>query len=245
MRIILALLPGIILVPAVAAAQGSPTFALPAGCEAFLTVQSKGCIVSHYFTCEGDAEGWQRRVDMTMDGPVYAATTDAETQWIENIDLSSGIVERLEEAPRDRASFSTLIEEGTDTYDFRTLSEQVGEQRYVGFDALTGETEVIDGVELDQTEYRITAYDATGEVMWESKGRQWISRAYGMFLSGQSAYVSPQGGFELDNTPVSFILPGEPGFLAVWPRHDCGETASLQPGAEGRAVLPAAWGAGP
>ncbi len=227
MRTILALLPCLALVPVAALAQGGPTFALPAGCEAFLTVQSKGCMVTHYFTCEGDPEGWQRRVDMVMDGPTYAATVDTETQWIESADLSSGVMERLEKEPRDRASFSVLIEEGTDTYDFRTLSDQVGEQRYVGFDALTGVTQVIDGVALDQTEYKVTAYDAAGEVMWESEGRQWISRDYRMFLSGQSAYTSPRGDFEVDNTPVDFILPGEPGFLGLWPRHDCGETASL------------------
>lgn len=245
MRTILVLLAWLALVPVTSVAQGGQTFTLPAGCEAFLTVQSKGCLVTHYFTCEADPEGWQRRVDMNMDGPTYAATTDAETQWIESVDLSTGIMERLEKAPRDRASFSVLIDEGTDTYDFLTLSDQTGEQRYVGFDALTGVTQVIDGVELDQTEYRITAYDAKGEVMWESEGRQWISRDYRMFLSGQSAYTFPEGDFELDNTPVDFILPGEPGFLGVWPRHGCGETASLRPGTDGSAVLPAAWGAAP
>jgi hypothetical protein len=245
MRTILALLPCLALVPAATLAQGGPTLALPAGCEAFLTVQSKGCMVTHYFTCEGDPEGWQRRVDMVMDGPTYAATVDSETQWIESADLSSGVLERLEEEPRDRASFSVLIEEGTDTYDFRTLSDQVGQQRYVGFDALTGVTQVIDGVELEQTEYEITAYDAAGEVMWESEGRQWISRDYRMFLSGQSAYTSPQGDFEVDNTPVAFILPGEPGFLGSFPRYDCGETASLPLPAPGGERVIAARGAAP
>ena len=228
-----------------ARAQDGDGFKPPAGCEAFLTVQSKGCLVSHHFLCEGDPEGWQRRVDLGLVGPVYLAATDAESQWMENADLSSGVVERFGEAPRDPASFSVLTSEGTDTYDFRTKSEQQGERRYVGYDSLTGETKVIDGVTLEGTEYRITAYDAAGDTVWESKGRQWIIRDMRLFLSGTSAFVSAEGEFESDQTPVEFAFPGEAGFLSSRPRFGCGETASLRSGAEGDAVLPAAWGAAP
>ena len=225
------------LLAAPAAAQQVRSFTLPAGCEAYLTVQSKGCLVSHHFTCEGDLEGWQRRVDMNLDGPTYLAMTDAETQWMESLDLSSGIVDRLEDEPRDPASFSVLIGEGTDTFDFRTLSDQVGERRFVGFDTLTGQTREIDGITLEETEYRITAYDAAGEVAWASRGQQWITRDYRIFLSGVSLLSSSGRDFEIDNSPVDFIFPGEPGFLAASPIHGCNETVAALPGV---AVIPAA-----
>lgn len=244
MRMNLALVSCLGVLPAGLAAQDGPEFALPAGCKGFLTVQSEGCLVSHHFICEGDPEGSQRRVDIGPDGPAFLAFTDAETQWIESIDLGAGIVERLEDAPRDRASFSALIGEGRDSYDFSTLSEQVGQQRYVGVDALTGVTQTIDGVELEQTEYRITAYDAAGEVAWASKGNQWISREYRLFLSGVSMFTSARGDVALDNSPVELIFPGEPGFLGSMPRHGCGETVAALPGRAGGGVIPAALEAG-
>ena len=53
------------------------TFALPAGCTAFLTVQSKACSVEHHFTCEGDPAGHQRRVALNEEGMTYLGTIDA------------------------------------------------------------------------------------------------------------------------------------------------------------------------
>jgi hypothetical protein len=41
-----------------AAAQ---TFAVPQGCDAYLTVQKRGCTVTHHFTCTADPAGHQRR----------------------------------------------------------------------------------------------------------------------------------------------------------------------------------------
>lgn len=238
MRVMICLLA---VMPAAAMAQGARTVTLPAGCEAYVTIQSRACSVSHHFRCEGDPEGWQRRMDLDADGPTYFGAIDAETQWMESFHVYTGHTERLEDAPRDPASFSTLIAEGTDTYDFQTLSEEVGTTRYVGFDTLTGVTEEIDGVVLDQTQYQITAYDSGGGVMWESKGFEYISRDFRMFLSGQSTITVPDGSFESDDTPVEFIFPGEPGFLTAFPKHGCGETVSALPG---DGLVPASWEAG-
>jgi hypothetical protein len=237
----------LILMPAAAMAQSQRTVQLPAGCEAYVTIQSRACSVSHHFTCEGDPEGWQRRMDLNADGPTYFGAIDAETQWMESFHVFTGHTERLEDVPSDRASISTLIAEGTDTYDFQTLSEEVGTTRYVGFDTLTGVTEEIDGVVLDQTQYQITAYDTGGGVMWESKGFEYISRDFRMFLSGQSTITVPDGSFESDDTPVEFIFPDESGFLSAFPKHGCGETVSSLPRTEtetGMGLMPASWEAG-
>lgn len=238
MRLLIAVLPCLAVLPAAAFAQQGRTFSMPAGCEAYVTIQMRSCSVSHHFTCAADPEGWQRRVDMDIDGPTYIGAIDGETQWMESFHTFSGHSERLENAPRDPASFAALLSEGTDTYDFQTLSDEIGTTRYVGFDTLTGVTQEIDGVVLDQTEYQITAYDTGGGMIWESKGFEWISRDFRMFLSGVSTITTPEGSFDVDNSPVEFIFPGEPGFLSVFPKHGCGETVSSLT-LDG--VMPVAW----
>jgi hypothetical protein len=241
MRFLPAILPCLALLPVAAPAQQARTFSLPAGCEAYVTIQSRSCSVSHHFRCEGDPEGWQRRVDMDMDGPTYMGAIDSETQWVESYHVYTGHSERLENAPRDPASFSALLSDGTDTYDFQTLSDEIGTTRYVGFDTLTGVTQEIDGVLLEQTEYQITASDTGGGMIWESKGFEWISRDFRMFMSGVSTITTPDGSFDTDDSPVEFIFPGEPGFLSVFPKHGCGETVSALPGG---AMVPANWAVG-
>ena len=44
------------------------TFTPPEGCTAFLTVQSRQCRVSNYYTCSGDAPGDQWRQDFDQEG---------------------------------------------------------------------------------------------------------------------------------------------------------------------------------
>jgi len=225
-----------VLVPAAAAA--APGFTLPAGCTAYLTVQSRSCTVSHHFTCAGDPEGWQRRIDLDGEGMVYFGAIDAETQWVESVHMLSGHSERLEEAPADPASFSTLLATGIDTWDFRTLSEEAGTTRYVGQDRLAGTSEVIDGVALEQTEFAITAYDEAGAEIWRSEGREYISREWRMFLSGVSSVTVGAESWTTDDRPADFIFPGEAGFLSPVPTHGCGVVMSdlpAGPAATGRA----------
>ncbi|WP_185020686.1 hypothetical protein [Histidinibacterium lentulum] len=214
------LFPVLALLAAPVAAQ--ETFVLPEGCEAYVTIQSRECTVSHHFTCTGDAEGVQRRVDLGEEGVLYAGAIDAETQWIESWFPNTGHSERLEESPADPASFSELLATGEDTYDFVTLSDEIGPTRYVGRDALTGVTEVIDGVTLRQTEYSIRAYGPEGEEEWRSKGNEWISEDFRMFISGTSTITTPDETWQSDESPVEFIFPGEPGFLSANPKYDCG-----------------------
>ena len=212
-----------------AGAQTAEVFELPAGCDAYLTIQTEACSVDHIFTCEGDTEGNQRRISIGENGVSYAGEIDSETQWVESFHVGSGHVERLEDAPRDRASFSELVEMGIDTYDFMTESEEVGKTRYVGQDSLTGKQVTIDGVTLDETQYNITAYDADGDLKWASEGNEYISQRFRMFLSGTSKVTTENGTFDNDDNPVEFILSGEPGFLSANPKHGCGETLSSAP----------------
>jgi hypothetical protein len=212
-----------------ASAQTAKVFELPAGCDAYLTVQTEACSVDHVFTCEGDTEGHQRRISIGENGVSYAGEIDEDTQWIESFHIGSGHVERLEAEPRDRASFSELVDMGIDTYDFMTESEEVGNTRYVGQDSLTGKQVTIDGVVLDETQYNITAYDENGDLKWASEGHEYISQRFNMFLAGSSKITTENGTFDNDDNPVEFIFPGEPGFLSANPKHGCGETLSSAP----------------
>ncbi|WP_439154458.1 hypothetical protein [Yoonia sp.] len=209
-----------------APATAQELFSLPAGCDAYLTVQGSSCQVEHYFTCQGDPVGHQRRVSLDERGLTYAGEIDAEAQWIGSVYVLSGHSERLAPDPADPASFSELVASGIDTYDFETLSDEIGTTRYVGQDSLTGRQVTIDGVTLDETAYQITAYDGAGTVLWESQGNEFINRDWRIFLSGTSTITTPNDTFDTDDRPVEFIFPGEPGFLSAQPKHGCGVAIS-------------------
>lgn len=212
-----------------ASGQTVEVFELPEGCEAFMTVQTQECSVDHMFTCEGDPETHQRRVSITENGVNYLGTIDEETQWLESVHIGAGHREQLSEEITDRASFTDLVEQGIDTYDFTTESEEVGQRRYVGQDSLTGEQVTIDGVLLDETQYNITAYDADGEVLWSSEGNEYISQRHRLFFSGTSTITGPNGSFDSEDAPVEFLFAGETGFLSANPKYGCGETLSSAP----------------
>jgi len=217
----LALVLSVLAAPAVA--QDAPaTFSLPAGCDAFLTVQTESCQVGHHFTCQGDPEGHQRRVTLDEQGMTYVGEIDGETQWISSFHVLSGHRERLESNPVEPASISDLIQTGVDDFDFRTLSDEIGTTRYVGQDTLTGREIMIDGVTLAETTYDITAFDEAGNEIWSAQGREFISRNWRMFLSGTGTVTTSEGQYERSNKPVKFIYPGEPGFLSSSPKHGCG-----------------------
>ncbi|MFN3662802.1 hypothetical protein [Yoonia sp.] len=218
MRIALSL----ILAAGPAIAQGPSTFSLPAGCTAYVTVQSQSCEVDHHFTCSGDTDGMKRRVSLDEQGLTYVGQIDEEAQWIASFHVLAGINETLAPDPADPASLTELFASNLDTWDFRTQSAEVGETRYVGQDSLTGRQVTIDGVTLDETDYHITAYDASGTEIWSSRGNEYVSRDWRMFLSGTSTITTPGDTFTLDNAPVEFIFPGEPGFLSARPKHGCG-----------------------
>jgi len=209
--------------------QTVETFSLPAGCTAYLTVQSKDCTVDHHFTCEGDPEGHKKRVSLDEEGMTYLGTIDAETQWLISFHPRSQLTEALEENPADPASFAELTETGIDTYDFRTLSDEIGPTRYVGADSLTGRVVTIDGVALEETSYQITAFNADGDEIWSSKGNEYINRDWQRFFSGTGVVTVPGDSYEKDGSPVEFIYPGEPGFLSANPKHGCGVVLSDSP----------------
>lgn len=201
-------------------------FSLPQGCAGYLTIQSSSCSVSHYFRCDEDINGEQRRATMDEEGLSYVGMISDEAEWLESFHLRSAHTERLESAA-DPMSMTELLANSVDTWDFTTESREIGDSQYVGFDSLTGESVEIDGVTLLRTEYELTAYDAAGTEMWRSEGSEYVSRDWRMFIGGTSSYITSDDRFDSDDTPVEFIFPGEVGYLSVNPKFGCGVEMSV------------------
>jgi hypothetical protein len=202
------------------------TWTVPQGCEAFMTVQSKACRVSHYYRCEGDNPGDQWRVDMDQEGPFFYSRINSEAEWVESIDSSRQV---LDPSPVDRASFSELLASGIDTWDF-TLSKDDGTgSRATGYDRLTGKTVEIDGIGLRQTEVEFAEYDRDGTLLRQSRGNEYMHPEWRLFFAGPGETDLGDGQWRpIDGSPVEFIFPGEEGFLDGQPKYDCDAlTASL------------------
>ena len=198
------------------------SFIAPEGCTTYLTVQSRGCYVANYYTCEADPTGHKWRADFDQEGPFFLSRIDDETQWIESIELAPPTTQTLDPNPEDPASFTNLTETGRDDFAFG-LSKDNGERSKVrGHDKLTGKTVTIDGVELEETEFAYEETDAAGNLLRRARGNEYISREFRMFFSGTSEWDDGQGNWlPLDGHPVKFFRPGDKGFESTQPIFDC------------------------
>jgi len=224
-----ALVIGTSVAPVVAMAQGAGTVTPPPGCTAFLTVQSRNCVVSHMWTCEGDPEGTHWRLSMDGEGPFALSFTDSEFRWLLSYDLRGGAQTILIEPEEDPASITELFETGSDSMVFSTIYENAAGLRirrdYTGFDRLTGETAQIDGRTLNRTEFSYE-YDL-GDGARRVEGTQYVQENWRMFFGGLEVTEMPNGErFESDNSPMEFAEPGERGFLTDQPLYDCGDMMS-------------------
>lgn len=216
-----------ILMAGLAAATAAPvladgaTFTPPEGCTAYLTVQARGCRVSHHYRCTEDPPGDQWRTDFDQEGPFFSSHIDREAQWVESFEMFPTVRQALDPNPEDPASFSELLN-GADSYSFG-LSRDNGERTHVsGFDRLTGRSVSIDGVTLQETEFEFTEQTLDGTVLRRSHGHEYIHPEWRQFFSGPSEWDGGDGTFvPLDGSPVEFIFPGEEGFLSTTPLFDC------------------------
>lgn len=208
---------------ALAASPGqAANFTPPQGCRLQVTVQSRGCSVSQYYTCKGDPAGDQRSAIFGKDGLRHLSRIDAETRWIESSDPHTGLTDRLVERSKDHASFRTLLETGQDDFDFWMESSSGERLRHVGRDVLTGEKVQIDGQPLEITRFQLQILGEDGALLIERSGQQFISRKTGRFYGGierQSDWTGQD--LTTDDSPVTFAFPGEDGFGETEPQYDC------------------------
>lgn len=202
------------------------TWTAPEGCEAFMTVQSKACRVSHYYKCSTDDPGDQWRVDLDQEGPFFHSRINHEAEWVESYDPVRQV---LDANPADPASMTELIAEGMDTWSFSLSKADGSGSRAEGYDRLTGQSVTIDGITLQQTEVEFTEYDRSGTVLRQSRGNEYVHPDWRLFFAGPGETDLGDGIWRpIDGSPVEFIFPGEEGFLARQPKYDCDAlTASL------------------
>ncbi|NJM81367.1 MAG: hypothetical protein HC844_01760 [Tabrizicola sp.] len=223
----------IIVLPSVSFAG---TWTAPEGCEVFMTVQAKGCRVSNHYRCEADPAGDQWRADFDQEGLFFQSRIDSEAQWVESLEDRGRVRQTLDPGPADPASFSELLSSGLDTFDFALSRTDGANSAVTGFDRLTGETVVIDGIELKRTEFEATEVDGSGNVLRRNRGNEYIHPEWRLFFSGPSEWDPGDGTFlPLDGSPIDFIFPGEPGFQKTQPLYDCDAIMSFAPaeGADG------------
>ncbi len=211
------------------------TYTPPEGCTMFMTVQSRACRVSNYYTCAADAPGDQWRADFDQEGIFFQSQINHESEWIQSFDLPAGVVQRLVPGAADPASFSELLSSGLDTFDFGLTRDNGEDTKVTGFDRLTGKTWVIDGVTLSETEFEFTETDMAGNILRQSNGNEYINPQQRLFFSGPSNWNGGDGEFlPMDGSPMQFINPGEPGFGATQPIFDCDAILSQ---AQGNGVI--------
>lgn len=198
---------------------------LPEGCEAFLTVQSKGCSVSVLWSCEGAPEGDFTEASFGPDGLETLVSYAKGYQWLDTVYTWDSSREVLLPPADDPIDLPTLLETGIDTFDFamrRSQPDRTYQIRVIGADELTGETTVIDGYTLDIVRTRLEITDENGTVEYQSEGTQLFSRALGRFFLGAEKVRFEDGEqAEYDTPPVDIIQPGEPGFAATVPLYGC------------------------
>ena len=195
------------------------SFDVPDGCTPTLTVQHKSCIMINVWQCDADAPGDQWIALFGQGGLFSLQRVDAEFQWVESFKVVGN--ERLITPAPDPASLTELFANQLDTWDF-TLETDEGTERNVGFDMLSGETTVIDGETLLNTEFQGRTIDGEGNVIDASNGAQFVSEKHRLFFFGTS-WPQENPDQIMDMSPVDFIYPGEQGFFSDQPVYECNQ----------------------
>ena len=198
------------------------SFPVPDGCTPKFTVQYQGCLMMNLWTCTADAPDEKWTMLFNEGGPIRLRKVNGDFQWLETYHMD-GSSEEIVKPSADPSNMSELLSTNRDTYDFEILED--GEvNRYLGFDALTGEEPVIDGERLLRTEYAYEQFTADGTPLGGAKGNQFVHPEFRIFLFGQSTDLNGENGWS--TLPRQFYRPGDPGFFPNTPIFDCGVVTS-------------------
>lgn len=210
----------LVVLPGVAMAE----FAPPKGCETFLTVQSKECAVSNLYRCDVAPDGHWEAV-FSIDGLESLTAYDAKYQWLDAQYAWDTSRETFVAPAEDAIDIDALISEGVDTFRFtmrRKAPDEARDITIVGADILTERHKMIDGKLLRIVTTDLQILSENGTVEYQARGQQYLDEEARLFFLGPDQVFEPDGAVsDYDGSPVNFIEPGEKGFGATIPIHDC------------------------
>ena len=190
---------------------------LPGGCNAYLTVQSKSCLVSYFYTCHADAEGLKWRIDLDEQGEIYHAQTEAEARWLYAVGMTSGISENLDETgSTDQVSLTSLLQKDHDDFASQMLSSSGEIIVLRGKDQLTGQTAIIDDLLLFQTKSTMMATDAKGNFLWDTPATEYVSPKHRIFFGSPNVYRTDKGKKFFNLFHLNFYFPMKWIFLRMF-----------------------------
>jgi hypothetical protein len=197
-------------------------YVLPDGCNAFLTVQSKSCLVSHFYNCHADVEGFKWGVDLDEQGEMYQVQTDAEAGWLYALDMPSGKSKYLDETGSiNPASLTNLLQKDHDDLAFQMLSSSAKIIALRGENQFMGQTVIIYDRLLFQTQSMMTTRDSMGNFPWDTLATEYVSPKHRLFFVGSNVYHTNKGTKFFNFSRLEFLLPNEVGFLADVPKFEC------------------------
>ena len=206
---------------AFAAGSAHAQYLLPGRCNAYLTVQSKSCLVSYFYTCHADTEGLKWRIDLDEQGEIYHAQTEAEALWLYALGMTSGISENLDETgSTDQVSLTNLLQKDHDDFAFQMLSSSGEIIVLRGKDQLTGQTVIIDDLLLLQTKSTMIATDAKGNFLWDTPATEYVSPKHRVFFGGYSAYRTDKVKKFFNFFHLNFYFPMNWVFLRMYLNSD-------------------------
>ncbi len=206
----------LIFVPGMAMAEFTP----PDGCEVTLTAQERGCAVDHVVICEQLPPGHQWHFTLFGSGSWQASLIDGDTNWVRTLG-AGGFERRLDDSSRDPSDFDALLATGRDDYDFVTRDNSGTKTRYIGYDALTGDSVDIDGQTLLITEFDMRMFNEDGTELRHVTGNQYASEVLRRYYGGTHTNTVDGDTFVTEHGPVEFFYPGQTGFSSDTPKYDC------------------------
>ena len=203
----------------IACPAGAEVLQMPQGCVPLASVQHRECQVSLYWRC-GEAEGYTS-ASAGPDGLNWITRRGPTGQWQQMEHGPSGFAFVLEEA-RDPSDHGAVLARGVDAYDYTMVGPNgASELTYKGTNEDAGNARIGD------QEVRVVAYDyqlsdQDGPVR-RMQGRAYFWGHLPISISG--SWEASDGGASLAE-PVEIFTEGEPGFMEMAPRYDCGDQIS-------------------
>ena len=191
----------------------------PAGCEAILTVQGQSCTARHVMRCADNPGGFTVAV-VGAPGIVAFTVFDGGSMATRSEDRETGEVFSANPVA-DPLDVIAAVQTGADSFDMTVTRDSDGLQyRHVGEFHRDGDPVLIGGRQLWPLAGTRTISNPAGDQSVTMHNTMLFDPALRITFGAQ-AHRADTGVLTQDWTPVTFALPGEPGFLTMEPAYGC------------------------